>query len=59
MSQKPLSRIRHFALHCVQEGGAEICVPTADYMRTSALPIVFIFRRRLWLPVASWVRNVG
>ncbi len=53
MSQKPLRRIRHFALHCVQEGGAETCVPTGDQMRTAARPEVFIFRRRLWLPELS------
>ena len=59
MSQNPLSRTRHFALHCDQDGGAEICVPIGDHMRTAALPVVFVFRRRLWLPVASWMRNVG
>ena len=53
MIQKPLRRIRHFALHCDQEGGAETCVPTGDQTRTAALPAVFIFRRRLWLPEPS------
>ena len=50
--------MRHFALHCDQEGGAEICVPMGFQMRTAALPDRFILRRRLVLPLASWVRRV-
>ena len=59
ISQHPLMRIRHFALHCDQDCGAEICVPIGFQMQTAVLPVVFIFRRKLWLPLASWVRRVG
>ena len=32
---------------------------SGDQTRTAALPVVFVFRRRLWLPVASRARKVG
>ena len=59
MSQKPLSRMRTFALHCDQETGAEVCVPMGVQIRTAALPDRLIFKRKLRLPLASWVRRVG
>ena len=59
ISQHPLRRILHFALHCDQDSGAEICVPMGFQMRTAALPVVFIFSRKLCWLQASWVRRVG
>ncbi len=59
INQKPLSLMRHVALHCDQRGGAEICVPMGFQMRTADLPDRFILKRRLWLPLASWTRKLG